>query len=305
MRKTRVLVLYGGDSPEREVSIHSGQTVATALEVAGYEVNLMDTLYGFEELDKYIGKVDVVFPILHGVNGEDGVVQAELEKRKFKYLGSDSRVSKKCFDKVITHKKLTNEEVLMPAYDVVTYENFSKHTLSTRPYVLKPVNGGSSLDTQIVRVITEGSTEESRLLLKKYQVMIIEELISGVEITVPVLDNKSLPVIAIIPPANEEFTYENKYNDKSQEICPAPLTLVDSMNQIHAQEIALKVHTSLGVRHLSRTDIIINKDNQMYVLEINTMPGLRPQSLFPKAAAQIGLDMPALVTKFIEMVEEG
>jgi D-alanine-D-alanine ligase len=123
----------------------------------------------------------------------------------------------------------------------------------------------------------------------------------GNEITVPILDQKALPVVEIVPPDNEEFDYDNKYNGRSQELCP-PLS-VPRETQKQAQELAEKVHKTMGCRHLSRVDIMIDKAGKLYVLEINTMPGMTDQSLYPKSALVAGMMMPDLMTKFVELVK--
>jgi D-alanine-D-alanine ligase len=115
-----------------------------------------------------------------------------------------------------------------------------------------------------------------------------------------VLDGKALPVIEIIPPENEEFDYDNKYNGKTRELCPAINVAGDV--QIKAQKLAETVHSLTGARHLSRIDIMVTPDEDLYVLELNTIPGLTEQSLFPKAAQSAGISMPDLVKRFYEMV---
>jgi D-alanine-D-alanine ligase len=126
--------------------------------------------------------------------------------------------------------------------------------------------------------------------------MLIEGLIDGQEITVSILGEVALPVIEIVPPANEEFDYENKYNGKTQELCP-PQNVSEAI-QKEAQNLAIKVQKILGVRHLSRVDMMLRGD-QLYILEINTMPGLTDQSLFPKSARVAGLDMAQLSHKLL------
>jgi D-alanine--D-alanine ligase len=117
---------------------------------------------------------------------------------------------------------------------------------------------------------------------------------------VPVLGNQSLPIIEIIPPQGKEFDYENKYNGSTQELCPP--RHVSAEKQKEAQLLAERVHNSVGVRHLSRTDVIVDEGGALWVLELNTIPGMTPQSLFPKAAAVAGLNMQQLVHRFLEMV---
>ncbi len=303
MKNTRVLVLLGGDSPEREVSLHSGMAVYNALLKAGFDAQKFDTIEGFNGLDYFINKIDIVLPVLHGLNGEDGAIQRELEKRGIPYLGANSTVSSLAFDKIKTHKLLEENTILMPRYARVSKHEIHSHILFKNPYVLKPIRGGSSLDTLIAREVGEVSFKKSEELLNRYPDMIIEELISGVEITVPILGDRVLPVVAIVPPENEEFDYNNKYNDKTQELCPAPYELVSEAIQHQAKELALEVHKILSVRHISRTDFIVSQDGRIYTLELNTIPGLRPESLFPKSAKQVGISMEDLVSEFVRLVK--
>lgn len=300
----KILVLLGGESPEREISIKSGESVCHALKAAGHSVVTVDPILSFDVLDEYVGKVDMVFPVLHGRNGEDGTVQKELEKRSLSYLGADSESSNIAFNKILTHKNLEKHAIKMPRYEKVSLHDVGSSQLFQKAYVLKPFDGGSSLDTLIVREVSEVSIENTKELLSKYEYMLIEELIEGLEITVAILGNDSLPVIAILPPEGEEFDFNNKYNNKSKEICPVPVDMLRSSVQTEAQKIALEVHKILNIRDLSRIDFIVTEDNQIYLLEVNTIPGLRPESLYPKAAAASGLNMTSLVDRFIELVKE-
>jgi D-alanine-D-alanine ligase len=292
----KVLVLLGGNSPEREVSLRSGAAVAAAAKHNRHEVFTYDPAQGYAGLDDFIGKVEVVLPIMHGVGSEDGEIQRELEERGFKFLGSDSKVSKLCFDKVRLKEKIIELGFKTPGSEVVNRASFKNSELAKRPYVLKPIEGGSSLDTFIVRDVNKGVDPA---VFEKYEEMLLEELVEGIEITVPVLGEKALPVIEIIPPQGKEFDYENKYNGATQEICPPKN--VPSESQQQAQAIAEKMHTATGARHLSRTDIIIDKNHDFYVLELNTIPGLTDQSLFPKSAAVAGITFEQLVDRFIQM----
>jgi D-alanine-D-alanine ligase len=297
----KVLVLLGGVSNEREVSLRSGRAVADALKASGHEVAEYDPQQGMDGLAGFVGKVDCVFPILHGRGGEDGTVQAELEKLGFKYLGSNSLVSQKCFDKSKFKEILNKLSILTPQSEIVTRISIGASTLLQRPYVLKPLNGGSSLDAFIIRDPVNRSYDPR--IFDHYQVMILEQLIEGTEITVPVLGDSALPVIEIIPPQGKEFDYENKYNGESQELCPPQH--VDAAKQEEAQRLTERVHKEVGARHLSRTDIIIDSEGKMWVLELNTIPGLTEQSLYPKAVAVTGINMQQLVQKFLDLAMQG
>ena len=294
----KVVVLGGAASPERQVSLRSAKAVADAARAAGYDVVELDPINGLDTLDNFDSK-DVILPILHGVYGEDGTIQGELEKRNLKHLGADSRASTACFDKWRTRQKLLNAGIKMPKAVLVNYADYLKHPLVQEPHVLKVRHGGSSIGTIIAH--QAGPVTEDQLLEVfglDYEA-IIEELIIGVEITVPILNGKALPVIEIIPPKGQEFDYENKYNGLTAELVPPKS--ISQIVQVEVQAIAEKVHKVLGARHLSRVDIMLDKHYRAHVLEINTIPGMTDQSLYPKSAAVAGYSMPQLVKKFVEL----
>ncbi len=298
----KIIVLGGGDSPEREVSLRSAKSVAAAAKRAGYDVEEIDPKFELDRLNK-IANDTIVLPILHGKNGEDGAIQQELEKRQLPFLGSDSNTSKLCFDKWQTHQKLQAAGLPVPIATAVTRESYPLRQEAIAPHVLKIVHGGSSIGTLMVPHPDPTQLRNSRVdaIFQMEKRALIEQLIEGTEVTVPVLDHITLPVIEIIPPENEEFDYRNKYNGRTQEICP-PKSLNQEM-QSKVRMLAEKVHRTMGARHLSRVDIMVDKNQNLYILEINTMPGMTEQSLYPKAAAVAGLNMQQLVEKFIELVK--
>ncbi|HTE22868.1 MAG TPA: D-alanine--D-alanine ligase [Candidatus Limnocylindria bacterium] len=300
MPKTEVVVLGGGNSPEREVSLRSAIAVAKAARAAGFTVQEYDPADGLDFLDA-LSKDAVVLPILHGKGGEDGVVQEELEKRGLQYLGADSAASVLCFDKGLTRQRLQEHDVPVAGGMVVTRDEYSHQPLAKRPHILKVSRGGSSIGTLFIRdpkVVDQGQVDE---IFRLDDQAILEELVGGVEITVAVLGQKALPVIEIQPPETGEFDYENKYNGQTLELCPPQH--VSQVTQLAAQKLAEKVHTVTGCRHLSRVDMIVRPDDSLVVLEINTIPGMTDQSLFPKSAQAAGIDMPELVQKFVKMVQ--
>jgi D-alanine-D-alanine ligase len=188
----------------------------------------------------------------------------------------------------------------LAAGDAVNEQSYSIHNLIKNPHVLKVRRGGSSIGTYLVHDPSEVDNREVAKVFELDQEAIIEELVIGTEITVPILGDIALPVIEIIPPNHQDFDYENKYNGKTQELCP-PISITKEI-QIKAQELSLKVHKSLGCRHWSRVDIIVRPDGSMVVLELNTIPGMTEQSLYPKSAAVHGLSMPDLMKEFVRLV---
>jgi D-alanine-D-alanine ligase len=295
----KILVLGGGDSPEREVSLRSAKSVAEAARQAGFEVVEADPKDGLAVLNEASNDT-LVFPILHGKNGEDGILQKQLEAANLPFLGSDSRSSEACFDKWITRQNLEAAGITIPAGAIVNKREYENHPITKNPHVLKINHGGSSIGTLIARHVQKVSPADVNDLFEMEDHAVLEQLIEGTEITVPILDTKALPVIEIVPPVNGEFDYENKYNGQSAEICPPESVSEDIQKQ--AQELAEKVHKTMGCRHLSRVDIMIDKTGRLFVLEINTMPGMTDQSLYPKSAAVSGIPMPQLVKKFAELV---
>ena len=291
---TNVLVVCGGESAEREVSLRSGKAVAAALKQAGYTVAMTDTSADDVELLS----CDIVFPVLHGVGGEDGSFQKRLEDLDIPFIGSDSKASRLCLDKSLHRDHSVASGFMMADGDIVNAAEYFKHRLSKLPHVLKPINGGSSIDTLIIRDVFDRDETSIRKVFDQYEHLILEELIEGIEVTVGVLGDEALPVIEIIPPSDEEFDFANKYNGKTQELIPPPH--VTKKQQKDLQDLALSVHRTAGCKDFSRSDFIVATNGAYYLLETNTIPGMTSASLFPKAAAAAGYTMPEWTKLLIE-----
>lgn len=282
MTKFKVAVLMGGESSERVVSLSSGKTVLENLDKEKYEALSVDVPSELSKMLKW--KPDIALIILHGKGGEDGVIQGYLETNEIKYSGCGVLASAIGMDKLIFRKLMERENILMPKL------------VKTYPGVVKPVNGGSSLGVSIVRnkleyekAITEVNKFDSEYL--------IEEIVKGTEVTCGVLADVVLPVVEIVP-SKDFFDYEAKYTEgMSQEICPARIS--DKMTK-RVQDLALKVFKIIGGRGYARVDMII-KDDLIYVLEINTLPGMTPNSLLPREAKAAGISYPQLLDKIIEL----
>lgn len=303
----RVAVIMGGYSSEREISLKTGRQIANALEKKGYEVVQLD-LSNDLAFELKESKPDVVFIALHGRYGEDGTVQGFLEIMKIPYVGSRVLASALAMNKAITKRLLRTEGILVPSWLELTKEDFTgdkegmkKTILSTLgvPVVIKPNQEGSSVGVNIVRnqedlcpALTEAFKYDSLVLA--------EQFVEGTEITVGVLGNshpEALPVIEITTETGF-YDYTNKYTaGRSQHIIPAR---IDKSIYEDAQEAAVKAHKLLGCRCLSRVDAIVS-NNQVYILEINTIPGMTELSLFPEAARHIGIEFPDLMAKLIEL----
>lgn len=294
---THILVLSGGISSEREVSFRSGKAVAKALEASGHRVTMHDPQEGTDMLPQ----TDVAFPVLHGLGGEDGTIQAVLDTVNIPYVGSDAAASALCFDKWAYKQKLREAGLPVANGTLLTKETLWQSPYVKKPFVLKPFDGGSSIDTFIVRDVTAIPKQRIEDSLTRHKQMLIEELIEGQEITVGVLEGTALPAVEIIPPSEGEFDYENKYNGKTQELCP-PQHISPEVHK-QAQELAVQAHQLTGCRDLSRTDMIATKDGRLYILETNTMPGMTDQSLYPKAAAATGISMVELVDRLVKAAQ--
>jgi len=299
----KILVLGGGRSYEREVSLRSAANVTEALRAGGYEV--MDADPGAVDFDMaaLAADCDAIFPILHGAGGEDGTLQLQLESLNKPFLGSGAKACALTFDKERYRTFMAEHDVRVPRGEVVDVRGFRTSELRRNPYVLKPVDGGSSVDTLILHDLArEPDDTYFDRLFSRHPQMLLEQLIVGQELTVGVLGDEALPIILIVPPTGEEFDYENKYNGRTQEIVD-PEQVPEAVKK-RAQELALQLHRLTGCRHLSRSDFIVTPEGELYVLETNTIPGMTAQSLFPKMAAKAGVDMVALAKRFVTMALE-
>lgn len=297
----KISVIAGGTSDEREVSLRSGRAVSAALERAGHNTTLHDPSTGQLTRESVMG-YDAAFPIIHGKGGEDGTLQQQLETLGIPYVGSGIESCRLPFDKSAYKRLLDARDILTPKGDITNTTGLRQHELVRKPFVLKPYDGGSSVDTFIVRDVHDAPWDDMQKALEKYGDMLIEELISGSEITVGVLDDQALPIIEIIPPADGEFDYQNKYNGATQELCPPEHVSEDT--QARAQRLAENIHKLCGCRDLSRTDMIITDAGELFVLETNTLPGMTDQSLLPKAAKVAGYDMTKLCDHLVRLAKD-
>jgi len=326
----KIVVLGGGISSERNVAQVTAASVCKALRSLGHKAIYVDMFLGLEDYsgpledafdaeDGFIGDVaivheapdipaviasrkdksksrlgknvleicrlaDCVFLGLHGKDGEDGKIQAALDLLGVPYTGSDCLGSAIAMEKSFAKLVMTSAGVPTPAY--------TDHA----PCVVKEVDGGSSLGTWICHTDDEMNSALSQAKSK----VIVEELISGREFTVPVLGGKALNVIEIVPPSGE-FDYVAKYQSGSEgaaEICPARIT---EDEKLLMQDLAVRFYNALGLKVYSRIDFILDNDGVAWCLEVNTLPGMTPNSLIPRAAKLEGLDYAHLCEKIIEL----
>ncbi len=293
-----IVVLSGGTSSERDVSLRSGQAVAAALSAAGHTVEQADPSR-IALTKEWAQPYDLAFPVLHGTGGEDGELQGKLDAIHLAYVGSGQEASQLCFNKWDYRQFVETHDVPLAAGELVDSDSLWHSDLVKHPFVLKPFDGGSSIDTFIVRDPAQVPRDSIAAAFQRHPQLLLEQLISGTEITVGVVGTQPLPVIEIIPPADGEFDYENKYNGATRELCP-PRHIATSL-QDQAQALAARIHSICGCKDLSRTDMMVTTNGDFIVLETNTLPGLTPQSLLPKAAATAGLPMSELCDHLVQL----
>lgn len=297
-RKARVAVVMGGASSEREISIQTGAGVMRALQTLGYDAHSIDFDRRFIDAVRDLAP-DVVFNALHGPGGEDGRIQALLDFLGVPYTGSGLEASALAMDKHLTKKLLAAEGLPTAAWDLFDLSGGTLPLLPGSldlPLVVKPRFEGSAIGVNIVRT-HEQWTSAMIASAKTYSQILAEEYLPGREFTVAVLGEEALPVIEIVANRDEFYTYDAKYGaGGSTHIVPAH---IDSDLAARLQMLALSTHRLVGLRDYSRTDFIVTKEGRPYILEINTLPGLTPTSLFPDACGATGISYEALVDRLI------
>jgi len=273
----RIVVLAGGDSAEREVSLESGACVASELTARGHRVQLFDPARS--PLGEMPRDIDVVFPMLHGTGGEDGTLQRCLDQLGVPWLGSSAAASELTFDKAATRRILANAG-LPVATGIALPRDATReqiHIAARRigfPQVVKPAAQGSSVGISIVDAeceIDNAAAEAARWS----STFLIEKYIAGREITVPVINGEVYPVVEILPAARW-YDYSAKYTDETTRYQVAPVNLPGRLT-----EIVLAACDTCGVTGISRTDLRIDADGEAWILEINTIPGMTSHSLVP------------------------
>lgn len=298
MKNTHIAVLKGGWSAEREVSLSSGAACAKALRELGYKVTEIDVQPDIAEVLQKT-KPDVVFNALHGRFGEDGCMQGLLEIMKIPYTHSGVLASSVAMDKPLAKVLFAAAGLKVPAGKLVTHEELLKSEPMKRPYVVKPANEGSSVGVYIFQDRDNKNWKD--IQDSKDTVWMVEEYISGREITVAVLNDNPLGVTEIRPKSGF-YDYENKYTDgKTEHLCPAPL-IKDEYDAV--MQMALVAHRALGCRGLTRSDFRYD-GKDFYILEINTQPGMTSLSLSPEIAASVGISFNELVQQLVIAAQVG
>ena len=285
-RQLAVMVLMGGASTEREVSLASGTAVAGALASRGHNVTRVDIRP--DDLSALQGaKVDVVFIALHGSFGEDGQLQRILDELGLKYVGSGPDASRLGLDKAAAKQRFGELGVPTAPATIAEPGNETEAIAPwTPPVVIKPVAEGSSVGCVMVRDAAELAPAVHQAVLR-YGRCLIEQYIDGPELTVGVLGDRALPVCEIRS-ARDFYDYAAKYQDDQTDYVFDPDLPEDLLNQV--QRMSLAAHRALGCRDMSRVDWIVDAATmQPYCLEVNTIPGFTAHSLLPKAAGRVGM----------------
>ncbi|MGE5197511.1 MAG: D-alanine--D-alanine ligase [Deltaproteobacteria bacterium] len=303
----RIGILMGGPSTEREISLKSGKAVCDSLIRAGLDAVGIDISTDSAQENARLIKscdLDCVFIALHGRFGEDGQIQGILDGLNIPYTGSGAPASKLAMDKVASLGIFEINGLKVPRYrvlEMISYNpNWKMHARLRFPLVIKPATHGSSIGLSIVDDPKE-LDKAVDLAFSFDPRVIVQEYVAGRELTVGILDDRALPVIEIIP-KKRFFDYEAKYQPGMTDyIVPAQL---EEETAYRVQRVALAAHGLLGCFGCSRVDMIIDKDEDAYLLEINTIPGLTQTSLLPKAAKVAGIDFVQLCLTLIELAYE-
>ena len=302
MKNKRVLVVLGGNSGERKVSLESGKACIKALKKIGYKVS------AFDPKEKPLNlinknKVDVIFNALHGKEGEDGVAQSYFEYLRIPYTHSGTISSYNAMNKVISKEIFKKNKIISPKYFVIEKENYMKNKLASLikkngikfPIVVKPINEGSSLGVNICKNIIY-LKKSVKYLFRKYTQLIFEPFIAGQEIQVAVINGSPLGAIEL-KPKREFYDYKAKYSKSANTIHIMPANL-NSSKYNEVMQIATKAHNALACKGVTRSDFKFFK-NKFYLLEINTQPGMTSLSLVPEIAKFRGISFEKLVLKIL------
>lgn len=310
----RVVVLAGGLSPERDVSVRSGRRVADALRVAGLTVDVLDADAGLLA-SLAADRPACVVPLLHGATGEDGAIRGVLDALGLPYVGSDPAACRTSFDKPVASARVRAAGIAAPEQVVLAATTFRELGATAvldavvarlgLPLMVKPTRGGSSLGASVVRAASElpGAMMAS---FAYGDTAVIERFVTGTEVAVSVLDDgsgpRALPVVEIVPDGGF-YDYGARYTAGATEFfVPARL----SADVLAAcATAATTVHTTLGLRHWSRVDLIVDSEGTPWFLEVNVAPGMTETSTYPQAVTAAGLDLGPVVASLIDQAIQG
>lgn len=295
VKNMKIAVVMGGPGSEHEVSLASGRGVISALQQLGINpipVVLKEASISLPE------DVTFVFNVVHGTYGEDGGIQEDLDKLEVAYTGEGAAESRCAFDKIATKKRFSENNVPTPAFEVL--QQGDQPSLPV-PYVIKAPKEGSSVGIFIVKSEEEAASALEQAVKFGFP-LLVEAFIPGRELTVGFLGDQALPIIEICPKEGF-YDFKNKYpflnpDGGATHYCPAPLS---EELTAQVQKTALLAKDALDLKVYGRVDILLTDDGSMYVLEINTIPGMTEASLLPEAAAAVGISYPELCQRMIEL----
>jgi D-alanine-D-alanine ligase len=293
--KKKVAVLCGGPSSEREVSLRSGSAVTKALRALGANAYEIDVQGGDFHLPD---GTELAFNALHGTFGEDGTVQAILESKGVPYTGEGVEGSRAAFHKIESKRRFIERGV--PTAPYMTLQKGEILNLAV-PYVVKVPCQGSSVGVYIVKEAAQSETALEKAFAQA-DTILVETFVSGRELTIGILGDTALPIIEIRPRGGF-YSYENKYTwtnrgGAAEHECPARLSHAEKKI---VEQAALAAHRALELEIYSRVDIILDKNREPQVLEVNTIPGMTETSLLPEAAAVAGISMPQLCERVVRL----
>ena len=305
MKYKKILLVQGGISSEREISLRSGKACIKALKQLKHKVIIFDPAKeNFSKIKKYKTKVDLIFNALHGRDGEDGVAQSYFEYFKIPYTHSGITASMNAIDKIISKKIFKKNNLLTTNYISLNSVNFKKRLKEkilkklnfNYPMIVKPSNEGSSVGVEICKNFNQLKISVNKLI-KNYKTLIIENYISGKEIQVAVINGKSLGAIEL-QPRRKFYDYKAKYSKSAltRHVMPANLSK-KKYNEV--LKLGNKAHQILNCKGITRSDFkFIN--NKFYLLEINTQPGMTNLSLVPEISKHVNINFKSLIKKIID-----
>jgi D-alanine-D-alanine ligase len=300
--KLKVLVLMGGASTEREISLITGRAVAQGLADAGHDVGTydLDPGHGRDVLDlvssREAGAADAVFIALHGGEGEDGRIQAALELTGFAYTGSGPRASALCMDKSVSKTLMEYHGIATPPWTCLRPDDGrsageAAAAVGGLPCVVKPVDQGSTIGITIVR--QEGELARAIELARRYsEIVLFEKYIGGKELSVAIVGDEAYPTVEI-KPKEGFYDYERKYT-KGMTLYDCPAKIGEALSG-RIEDEALRAYRMLGCEGFARVDLRLDEGGSPYFLEVNTIPGMTETSLVPMAAEARGMSFPELV----------
>jgi D-alanine-D-alanine ligase len=297
-KKKRIAVMMGGLSREREISLKTGKAILKALVEKGYNATAIDV--GKDVPEKLVKeRIECAFMALHGRFGEDGTIQGMLELMKIPYTGSGVLASALAMHKIMCKRFFLCESIPTPRFEIFRREEIKKDLPKKMslpfPVVVKPAREGSTIGVSIVQ-----REEELGPALKgagEYdEEIMVEEFMKGKEITVGILEDIPLPIIEIVPKSGF-YDYHSKYTKgETQYILPARIS---RGKYLYAQEISLKAFQTLGCSGVARVDLMTDEDENPFVIDVNTMPGMTETSLLPMAASYVGIPFEDLVERIL------